>query len=58
MYVPCIPWGARQCNAACVIFVHEHVSQGRRDAIAAYGAEVREVPGNYDDSVRAAYLGM
>jgi diaminopropionate ammonia-lyase len=26
----------------------------RRDAIAAYGAEVRQVAGNYDDSVRAA----
>jgi diaminopropionate ammonia-lyase len=30
------------------------VSKGRRDAIAAYGAEVREAPGTYDDSVRAA----
>jgi diaminopropionate ammonia-lyase len=49
-----VAWGARQCHAACVIFVHEHVSQGRRDAIAAYGAEVRQVAGNYDDSVRAA----
>ena len=29
-------------------------AQGRRDAIAAYGAEVREAPGTYDDSVRAA----
>jgi len=37
-----------------VIFVHEHVSQGRRDAIARYGAEVREVRGNYDDAVRHA----
>ncbi len=37
-----------------MIFVHEHVSQGRRDAIAHYGAEVREVKGNYDDAVRHA----
>jgi diaminopropionate ammonia-lyase len=37
-----------------VVFVHEHVSQGRVQAIARYGAEVRRVPGNYDDSVRAA----
>jgi diaminopropionate ammonia-lyase len=36
-----------------VIFVHETVSQGRRDAIAAFGAELRVVPGNYDDAVRA-----
>jgi diaminopropionate ammonia-lyase len=37
-----------------VIFVHPGVSQGRREAIAAFGAEVREVSGNYDDSVRAS----
>ena len=49
-----VAWGARRCRAACVIFVHPGVTQGRRDAIAAYGAEIREVPGNYDDSVRAA----
>ncbi len=49
-----VAWGARLFGCRCVIFVHEHVSQGRRDAIARYGAEVREVPGNYDDAVRAA----
>lgn len=49
-----VAWGARRFGARCVIFVHENVSQGRRDAIAQFGAEVREVPGNYDDSVRAA----
>ena len=49
-----VAWGARLFGCRCVIFVHEHVSQGRREAIARYGAEVREVPGNYDDAVRAA----
>ncbi|MBP0445205.1 diaminopropionate ammonia-lyase [Roseomonas sp. SSH11] len=49
-----VAWGARRFGARCVIFVHPGVSQGRRDAIAAYGAEVREVPGTYDDSVRAS----
>jgi diaminopropionate ammonia-lyase len=49
-----VAWGARRFGARCVIFVHPGVSQGRRDAIAAFGAEVREVPGNYDDSVRAS----
>jgi diaminopropionate ammonia-lyase len=49
-----VAWGARRFGARCVIFVHQHVSQGRRDAIARYGAEIREVAGNYDDSVRAA----
>jgi diaminopropionate ammonia-lyase len=37
-----------------VVFVHEQVSAARRAAIARYGAEVIEVPGNYDDSVRHA----
>jgi len=49
-----VAWGAQLFGCRCVIFVHEHVSQGRRDAIAHYGAEVREVKGNYDDAVRAA----
>jgi diaminopropionate ammonia-lyase len=49
-----VAWGARLFGCRCVIFVHQHVSQGRRDAIAHYGAEVREVKGNYDDAVRHA----
>ena len=49
-----VAWGAQRFNCRCVVFVHPGVSKGRRDAIAAYGAEVREVPGTYDDSVRAA----
>jgi diaminopropionate ammonia-lyase len=49
-----VAWGAQLFGCRCVIFVHEHVSQGRRDAIARYGAEVREVRGNYDDAVRHA----
>jgi len=49
-----VAWGAQLFGCTCVIFVHEHVSQGRRDAIAKYGADVREVKGNYDDAVRHA----
>lgn len=49
-----VAWGAQRFGAQCVIFVHPGVSQGRRAAIAKYGAEVREVPGTYDDSVREA----
>ncbi|MCK6427776.1 MAG: diaminopropionate ammonia-lyase [Burkholderiaceae bacterium] len=49
-----VAWGAQLFGCRCVIFVHEHVSRGRRDAIARYGAEVREVKGNYDDAVRHA----
>jgi len=49
-----VAWGAQLFGCRCVIFVHKHVSQGRRDAIARYGAEVRVVDGNYDDAVRQA----
>ena len=47
-----VAWGAQRFGARCVIYVHEGVSQGRRDAIARYGAEIRVVPGNYDEAVR------
>ena len=49
-----VAWGAQRFNCGCVIFVHEAVSQGRVDAIARYGAEVRRVAGSYDDAVREA----
>lgn len=49
-----VAWGARTFGCRCVIYVHATVSQGRRDAIAAYGAEVREVAGTYDEAVRQA----
>jgi diaminopropionate ammonia-lyase len=49
-----VAWGAGREGCRCVIFVHETVSQGRRDAIARYGAEIREVLGTYDDAVRAS----
>jgi diaminopropionate ammonia-lyase len=49
-----VAWGAKRFHCGCVIFVHESVSQGRVDAIRQYGADVRRVPGNYDDAVRAA----
>lgn len=51
-----VAWGAQVFGAKCVIYVHETVSQGRCDAIAAYGAEVRRVDGNYDDAVRQAAM--
>jgi diaminopropionate ammonia-lyase len=49
-----VAWAAQRFGARCVIFVHDTVSQGRIDAIARYGAEIRVVPGTYDDAVRAA----
>jgi len=49
-----VAWGAQRFHCRCVIYVHAGVSQGRVDAITAYGAEVRRVPGTYDDAVREA----
>lgn len=49
-----VAWGAQTFGCRCVIYVHAMVSQGRADAIAAFGAEVVRLPGNYDDSVRHA----
>lgn len=48
-----VAWGCRMFGARCVIYLHERVSAAREDAIACYGAEMRRVPGGYDDSVRA-----
>lgn len=48
-----VAWGAQRAGCRAVIFIHETVSPGREAAIASYGAEVRRVPGNYDDAVRA-----
>lgn len=50
-----VAWGARQFGCRCVIFIHQHVSENRRQAIEAYGADVIRTPGGYDDSVRHAF---
>jgi diaminopropionate ammonia-lyase len=49
-----VAWGARTFGCRCVIYVHGTVSKSRVDAIASFGAEVRRVPGNFDDAVRQA----
>lgn len=49
-----VAWGAQLFGCRCVIYIHATVSEGRREAIARYGAEVIRVAGNYDDSVRHA----
>lgn len=49
-----VAWGAAQFGCQCVIYIHQAVSQARADAIAALGATVRRLPGNYDDAVRFA----
>ena len=45
---------AKSLGCRCVIVLHAHVSQEREQAIAAYGAEIVRIAGNYDDSVMEA----
>lgn len=47
-------WGAQTFGCRAVIFIHETVSEGRKTAIEAFGAEVRRTAGNYDASVAEA----
>src|SRR5215831_18941424 len=49
-----VAWGARTFGCQCVIYIPESVSEGRCQAIAAYGAEIRRFAGTYDDGVRRA----
>lgn len=47
-----VAWAASRFHCRCVIYLHATVSAGREAAIATYGAEIRRVPGTYDDAVR------
>ncbi len=49
-----VAWGARTFGCRSVIYIHQTVSEGRRAAIAGFGAEVVRTAGTYDDSVRQA----
>ncbi|MBS7705680.1 diaminopropionate ammonia-lyase [Chelatococcus asaccharovorans] len=49
-----VAWAAGRFGCRCVILVHAGVTEERRAAMARFGAEIREVPGSYDDSVREA----
>ena len=45
---------ARDAGCRCVIVLHAHVSSEREQAIAAHGARIVRIDGDYDDSVREA----
>lgn len=51
-----VAWGAQLFGCQCVIYIHATVSEGRKEAIAQYGAQVVRTAGNYDDAVRQADL--
>lgn len=45
---------AQDIGCRCVIVLHANVSVEREEAIAAYGAEIVRITGNYDESVAHA----
>ncbi|EPJ54122.1 MAG: diaminopropionate ammonia-lyase [Osedax symbiont Rs2] len=49
-----VAWGAQMFGCGCVIYIHRDVSDGRKQAMQAYGAEVIRIQGNYDESVKLA----
>ncbi len=49
-----VAWGAALFGCGCVIYIHQHVSSAREEAIAAWGAEVVRAGATYDESVQAA----
>lgn len=49
-----VAWGAQQAGCKCRIYIHAEVSRGREEAMAAYGAHVIRIDGDYDESVRMA----
>ena len=49
-----VAWGAQMFGCGCVIYIHRDVSEGRKQAMEAFGAEVIRISGNYDASVRQA----
>lgn len=47
-----VAWGAQMAGCGCVIFIHAEVSEGRKSAMEAFGAEVRRIAGDYDESLK------
>jgi diaminopropionate ammonia-lyase len=46
-----LAWGAQQFGCRCVVYIHAHVSEGRKAAMEAFGAKVIRVSGEYEASV-------
>ncbi|MBC8268283.1 MAG: diaminopropionate ammonia-lyase [Rhodospirillaceae bacterium] len=47
-----VAWGAQTFGCNCKIYIHSGVSEGRKKAMEAYGAEVLRLDGDYDHTVR------
>ena len=48
-----VAWAAMELGFQSVVYVHERTSKPRIRAIEEYGAQVKVIPGTYDDAVRA-----
>ena len=48
-----VSWGAARAGCAAKIYIHAHVSKAREEAMAAFGADVIRVNGNYEASLAA-----
>ena len=49
-----VAWGCQMFGCGCIIYIHRDVSDGRKQAMEKYGADVIRIDGNYDDSVKQA----
>ncbi len=49
-----VAWASRELGYPAIIYVHQHTSRARIEAIKRQGAGVVVVPGTYDDAVRQA----
>ena len=47
-----VAWGAQTFGCHCKIYIHSGVSEGRKKAMEAYGADVLRLDGDYDHTVR------
>lgn len=48
-----VAFGAQLAGCRCEVYIHQHVSTVRESAMAAYGANVTRVTGNYEASLFA-----
>lgn len=49
-----VAWGCQMFGCQCLIYIHRDVSLGRKQAMESFGARVKRITGNYDDSVKQA----
>ena len=49
-----VAWGCQLFGCGCIIYIHRDVSEGRKQAMEAFGAKVIRIDGNYDASVKQA----